>query len=38
MTSPQSHSANIAFIRVEIDTVIADGASQTIVSGVSLRK
>ena len=38
MTSPQSHSANIAFIRVEIDTIVADGASQTIVSGVSLRK
>jgi prepilin-type N-terminal cleavage/methylation domain-containing protein len=38
ITDPQVRSADIAFIRVEIDTLADDGTSPTIISGASLRK
>jgi prepilin-type N-terminal cleavage/methylation domain-containing protein len=38
ITDPQTRGGDIAFIRVEIDTLATDGTSPTIISGASLRK
>jgi prepilin-type N-terminal cleavage/methylation domain-containing protein len=38
ISDPVTRSAEIAFIRVEVDTLAADGTSPTITGGASIRK
>jgi prepilin-type N-terminal cleavage/methylation domain-containing protein len=38
ITDAQTRTSDIAFIRVELDTLATDGTSPTIISGAALRK